>query len=70
MVSKMLQEGDIMNMNNTCILKDCRLRICLKELPESERDYSENYPYNVYGIRCDAPCSIRLKVLADKEEIK
>ena len=48
-------------MKNTCILKDCRLRQYEKEIPEDNRDYSEDYPFNAYGFNCDLNCSIRIK---------
>lgn len=54
-----------MDVNNSCKLKNCRLRACLKEMPENERDYSESYPFNVYGYECHVPCYARVKV--DKE---
>ena len=47
--------------HNTCTLKDCRLRKCITEIPEEERDYSEDYPFNVYGIECHVPCCARVK---------
>lgn len=50
-----------MNENNYCKLKDCRLRTCLTQIPEDERDYSEDYPFNVYGFECHVPCRIRVK---------
>jgi hypothetical protein len=50
-----------MNNNNTCTLKDCRLRVCLEKIPEEDRDYSEDYPFNAYGIECHVPCHIRVK---------
>lgn len=50
-----------MNNNNSCTLKNCRLRECLKEIPEDERDYSEDYPFNAYLFECHVPCAIRVK---------
>ena len=50
-----------MNPNNYCKLKDCRLRTCLKMIPEDERDYSEDYPFNAYGYECHVPCKTRVK---------
>ena len=55
-----------MNPNNYCNLKDCRLRTCLKEIPEEERDYSEDYPFNAYGYECHVPCHMRLKEVKDE----
>jgi hypothetical protein len=49
------------NPDNYCSLKNCRLRTCTKELPEDERDYSEDYPLSVYGYECHVPCQIRQK---------
>ena len=47
--------------NNVCKLKDCRLRNCPKEIPEDDRDYREDYPFNVFGFECHVPCRIRVK---------
>lgn len=48
-------------MNRVCILKDCRLRIG-EEIPEDERNYKEDYPYNTYGDSCIIKdCSMRIE---------
>ena len=31
------------------------------EIPEDERDYSEDYPFNAYGFECHVPCRMRIK---------
>jgi hypothetical protein len=48
------------NPKNYCKLTDCRLRKCLNEIPEDERDYSRDYPFNTYGYECHVPCNIRV----------
>lgn len=48
-------------VDNSCTLKDCRLRTADIEIPENRRNYSEDYPFNTYGIGCDVDCKIRDK---------
>ena len=38
-------------MKHKCTLKDCRLRNGIK-IPEDDIDYSEDYPFNTYGVSC------------------
>ena len=49
-----------MKENKTCILKDCRFRKSTIEIPEDDRDYSDDYPFNAYGFNCDVKCMIRI----------